>query len=152
MRNKVAVLSLALLAVSPPLAAAQPGAEAPPPGSTPATVIIIEPNAQQVAPAPAAPAVQPAPQNERWEDVSHINGQLVPVGSRNEYTYRFRRTNIAINPIGWLFELYGISASVALSDHIALRGDLAIIGDDAMDIAISAHKMKGDVTTCCSCL
>jgi hypothetical protein len=80
--------------------------------------------AQPSAAAPGAPA--PAPQTHAWEDVSHINGQLVPVGESNSYLKKFRRTNISTNPVGWIFGFYGVSGSYAINDHIAIRGDVNI--------------------------
>jgi hypothetical protein len=72
------------------------------------------------APVPPAP---PAPQNESWSNVSHINGQLVPVGQRTDYLYSFRKTNISANPIGMMFGYYGASVSFALSQNVAIRLD-----------------------------
>jgi hypothetical protein len=59
--------------------------------------------------------------------VSHINGQLVKVGESNDYIKRFRKTVISTNPIGWVTGFYGISLSHALTEHIALRGDVNYI-------------------------
>ena len=69
---------------------------------------------------------QPAPQTHSWDDVSHINGQLVPVGESNSYEKKFRKTNISTNPVGWIFGFYGVSASHAINDHIAIRGDVNV--------------------------
>jgi len=99
---------------------AQPGAEPTSDDTTPAT------DAQPVylVPAPQpAPIAQPAPQNEPWSNVSHINGQLVPVGQRSDYLISYKRVNISTNPVGWLAGFYGISASYALNQHVVLRGD-----------------------------
>jgi hypothetical protein len=65
----------------------------------------------------------PAPQTHDWNDVSHINGQLVPVGESNSYEKEFRKTNVSSNPIGWMVGFYGLSVSHAINDHIAIRGD-----------------------------
>ncbi len=137
---KVAVASLVAssLALSAGRAAAQPTQPMPPPApaETPATVIIIEPGAAPppgAAPATTAPAAGPAgtaPTNEPWNNVSHINGTPVPVGSRNEYLYEFRKTMISANPVAWMFEIYGISISHALSDNIALHGDITLYSGD----------------------
>jgi hypothetical protein len=77
-------------------------------------------------PSNTAPALAPttAPQNADWSNVSNINGQLVPVGEKNNYLYEFKRTNISANPVGWIMGLYGVSASYALDDHLAIRGEL----------------------------
>ena len=69
----------------------------------------------------------PAPTTHDWSDVSHINGQLVPVGEANSYVKDFRRTNISSNPIGWMVGFYGVSVSHAITDHIAIRGDVNYI-------------------------
>lgn len=139
--SKVAVVSLVsvLFAASTQLASAQPGAPAAP--GTPATVIIIDPGAppppgMAQPPGMVQPGVvpaQPAPQNEDWNNVSHINGTPVPVGERNDYLYKFRRTIISANPIAWMFDVYGVSLSVALSDNIALHGDVTLYSGDFSD-------------------
>jgi hypothetical protein len=95
-------LSCALLAAAATAAAAQPSATEPTPPV----------------------AADPMPQNTDWSQVSNINGQLVPVGEKNSYLYDFKRTIISANPVGWIMGMYGISGSYALSDHVALRGEL----------------------------
>lgn len=84
------------------------------------------PGAPQQAAAPA-PATNGAPQNEDWDNVSHINGSLVKVGEKSDYLLRYRKTNISTNPIGWMFGFYGVSVSHALSNNIAVRADANII-------------------------
>jgi hypothetical protein len=81
------------------------------------------PGAAEVPPPPAVAAATPAPQNEAWENVSHINGRPVPVGERGDYLYKWKKTNIASNPIGWMLGFYGLSISHAVGEHAALRGD-----------------------------
>ena len=76
----------------------------------------------QPSTAPAATGV-PAPQTHSWDEVSHVNGQLVPVGESNSYVKKFRKTNISSNPIGWMMGFYGVSVSHAVSNHVAIRGD-----------------------------
>jgi hypothetical protein len=118
----------------------------PEPPASPAsgdTVIIIQPGqpAQIVPPAPpgqgpgAAPpaGAQPAPQNESWDNVSHVNGTPVPVGERNDYLIKFRRTNVSINPVGLLMGFYGASISFALNQNIAIRGDVNYINPSDAD-------------------
>jgi hypothetical protein len=138
----VLVLASALSSLSVSTALAQPGA----PAAGGDTVIIIEPTVQapppplpmvvQPAPMGAGPgASQPvaaggAPQNENWNNVSHINGTPVPVGTRGEYLYRFRRTNISMNPVGWIMGFYGASLSYAFHDNIALKGDVTAFSED----------------------
>jgi hypothetical protein len=83
----------------------------------------IPPGAEEeppAAPAPAALAPTGAPQNEAWSNVSHINGMPVPVGERNQYLYKFRKTNISANPFGLLFGYYDGSAAFAVNQNIAL--------------------------------
>jgi hypothetical protein len=125
----LAVLTTAVLAsLLSPAAFAQPGSEAPPgtdPRLQPGTVVLV--------PGPPPPPGTPvqvasiAPQNEDWKDVSHINGQVVKVGERGDYLYRWKTTNIASNPIGWMFGLYGLSVSHAVHDNVAIRGDVNVV-------------------------
>lgn len=132
MVSKAVLLSMLLVAAAAPTVSAQPGAQ--PPGAQPATVIIIDPG----APMPGAVPASPAPQNEPWHNVSHVNGTPVPVGTRNDYLYTFRRTNLSVNPLAWMFEIYGVSATVALSDHLAVHGDITIYGfeDGATELSV----------------
>jgi hypothetical protein len=123
--TKSAIAAFAAVLAVPCLAAAQPQ-----PGDT---IIVVEPQTPLAAPPPVAPpstvppaAGQPAPQNERWSNVSHVNGTPVPVGTRNDYVYTFRRTIVASNPVGWMFGFYGLSVTVAVSDNVALRGDINV--------------------------
>lgn len=131
--SKVALLSVLLVAAVAPLASAQPGAQ-PPPGPPAPTVIIVEPG----APLPGPPPATAAPQNEPWHNVSHVNGMPVPVGQRNDYLYTFRRTNISANPVAWMFEVYGLSAAVAVSNNVAIRGDITYYGwgDGATEVSV----------------
>jgi len=106
---------------------AQPGA-VPEPMSDVAvnagTVVIVTPQPPVTVQAsgPAAPA---APHNEPWNNVSHINGQVVKVGERSDYLYDTgKTTNIATNPIGWMFGFYGVSVSHAVHPNVAIRGDI----------------------------
>jgi hypothetical protein len=86
----------------------------------------------------AAPA-PPAPQTHPWTNVSHINGQLVKVGEQGDYLHNDGKTiNIASNPIGWMFELYGLSVSVKVHKNIALRGDINSFPDGGHEIGVSA--------------
>ena len=101
-------------------AAAQPGYDEPmPPQPQYAQQPYVQP--------PPAP---PAPQTNNWNEVSHINGAVVPVGQRGDYLYKNKTTNIATNPIGWMMGVYGISVSTALGTNIALRGDANIFDLD----------------------
>jgi hypothetical protein len=75
--------------------------------------------------APAlAHADEPSSQ-QPWDNVSHINGQLVKVGERNEYLKSgMKRVNISTNPVGFLFGFYGLSTAVAVSENVTLRGNI----------------------------
>ena len=96
--------SLATLFAAAAPAGAQPGQEIPiDPGSvvviTPAPIVVTgDANGAPVTMLPPT-AATPAPQTEQWSDVSHINGQLVPVGEHGNYLYKFKKTNISTNPI-----------------------------------------------------
>ncbi|MBK7535933.1 MAG: hypothetical protein IPI49_11340 [Myxococcales bacterium] len=138
--NKAAVVSILTgFLVTAQVAAAQPGAA---PG-TPATVIIIDPGVPagpsmlppSAVPAPA-PAATPAPQNEPWDNVSHVNGTPVPVGERNDYLIKFKRTIISANPIAWMVEIYGVSVSVALSNNVAIHGDITAFGNEGTELSV----------------
>ena len=83
-----------------------------------------------VAPAAPATASNGAPQNEPWVNVSHINGSLVKVGEREDYLIKYRKLNIATNPIGWMVGFYGLSVSYALGQNVAIRGDANVINLD----------------------
>lgn len=101
------------------------------------------PGGQPQQPPPGYVVAVPAPQNERWDNVSHINGTPVPVGERNDYLREFRRTNLSINPIGLMMGFYSISGSFAVSDNIAIRGDLSVVDlddddDDFTEVGIGA--------------
>jgi len=99
------------------------------------TVVVVTPSApvvvtgQGAAPgavAPAAPAAAPpangAPQNEDWNNVSHINGTVVPVGDRNRYLYSFKKTEIAVNPFSAFFGYYDGAVAHAVSQNVAVAG------------------------------
>jgi len=70
-----------------------------------------------------APAPAPATANGK-SDVSELDHQLVQVGDQNKYKYSYKKYNISTNPLGLIYGSYGISASYAFSDHVAVRGDL----------------------------
>jgi hypothetical protein len=122
--NKVALACFATVCALASTAAAQPGAQEPisgvypPPGPQTTTVEVV---------APAGAAVVAAPQNEDWNNVSHINGTPVKVGERSQYLYTFRKTNISANPFGLFFGLYDISVSRAVSQNLAVTGALTVI-------------------------
>ncbi len=94
------------------------------------------------APAAAEERQAPAEAPELDPDVSHIGGQLVPVGKHNEYRYSFPRANVATNPIGLLADLYSVSGSLAVSEMVALRGDVAVTNfsdNDQLGYQITAN-------------
>ena len=128
----VAAAAAALAALAslpaPALAQPEPGDGAPVIVVTPPPVVM----APGMAPGPVGPqvAVSDAPQNEDWANVSHINGRPVPIGTRGDYLYKWKKTNIATNPIGWMFGFYGLSISTAVHDNVALRGDANIFDLD----------------------
>lgn len=91
----------------------------------------VAPSAGPSTVAPQAAAPQAAPQqNEDWNNVSHINGQIVKVGERGDYLYKFKKTNISTNPIGYMFGFYGLSVSRALTTNIAIRVDANLMDFD----------------------
>jgi hypothetical protein len=76
-------------------------------------------------PSAAPPVATPAPQNEDWSNVSHINGVPVKVGERGDYLYRFRKTNVMANPFGPFWGYYDGSASYAVSQNVAVSVGLS---------------------------
>jgi hypothetical protein len=120
----VAPVIAVLVAATPALA--QPGAEdVPPPPPDGGTIVTIQPESEQ----PPIRAVV-APMNESWSNVSHINGHPVEVGDRDKYLLTYRKTNVASNPIGWMFGFYGLSLSHAVSPNIAVRADGNLVRRD----------------------
>ncbi|HEX5063174.1 MAG TPA: hypothetical protein VFV99_27550 [Kofleriaceae bacterium] len=118
------------------------------------TLVVVTPNAPVVVTQGAAPAPQPvyaapgaaempppppaypaapatangAPQNEDWNNVSHINGIPVKVGERQDYLYKPKKFNISTNPFGYFFGYYDIAGSMALGQNLA--ASVAITGWD----------------------
>ena len=84
----------------------------------------------QGQPAPGQMVVVVAPHNENWSNVSHINGQLVPVGQKLDYLVKDKEWNISTNPIGYLFGLFGVSVAKSMNHNVALRGDANIFSVD----------------------
>ena len=144
-----AALSPLLLLATATAALAQPAPEpAPAPAPAPAApatagqpVVVVSPGpvvVTQPAAAPAAPSAVPAapaatvarpPQTHDWNDLNHINGQLVKVGETNDYVKTYRRTSISTNPVGWILGSYGVSVSYGLNNNIAIRGDVGYLDD-----------------------
>jgi hypothetical protein len=102
--------------------------------ATGASVIVIagpsSVNASLPPPPIDAVPAPPPPQNEAWDNVSHINGVPVPVGERNRYLYDFKKTNLQVNPIGPFFGYYEAAVSHALSSNIALSVEVALMNED----------------------
>src|SRR5688500_12283603 len=120
--RRVAPVICVLVAATPPRA--QPGAEDVPPPPDDGTIVTIQPDPGQGAESEQPPVrAVVAPMNERWNNVSHINGHPVEVGDRDKYLLSYKKTNVASNPIGWMFGFYGLSVSHAVSPNIAVRAD-----------------------------
>ena len=124
-------------------ALAQPGAEPDPldlPPPVNGTVVIVTPAPVGAAPAQVAAApAPPAPQTHPWSNVSHINGQLVKVGEQTDYLYDDGKTiNIASNPVGWMFELVGVSVSIKVHKNVALRADINSFPGGGHEVGVSA--------------
>ncbi len=145
--------ALALVMAAATGALAQPGQLAPaaaddlelppvtvaPQGPADGATIVATP--AQGEPAPGQMVVVVAPHNENWSNVSHINGQLVPVGQRVDYIMKDKEWNISTNPIGYLFGLFGVSVAKSMNHNVALRGDVNIFnidGDSGYEVGISA--------------
>ena len=64
-------------------------------------------------------------------DKSKIDDQLVKVGQKNEYLYTYPKLNVSVNPFSPLYDRISLSASYALTMHIAIRADLSLhVGED----------------------
>ncbi|HEY1556211.1 MAG TPA: hypothetical protein VGF94_15350 [Kofleriaceae bacterium] len=137
MLNRAAVLASLLL--FPAVAARADDESVVPNVLPPGTVTVVAPVAA-VAPvvmtAPSAtpssaPAAQPAPQNEDWSNVSHINGQLVKVGERGDYLYKFKKVNISVDPFGPFLGYYEAAISYGLSQNVALSASFGTLVDNS---------------------
>lgn len=78
----------------------------------------------QAQPSPAPVQAAEVNAQNRANDISTINGQLVEVGGHNRYRFSHPRWNVSTNPIGLMLGYYGASLSYAITDHVALRGDV----------------------------
>lgn len=143
MMNRAAVAGTLLLSLATVAHADDEAPEAAPETQTTTaqTLVVVTPNApivitngQQAAPVAIAPpgateappaAASTAPLNENWNNVSHINGSVIPVGDRNAYLYNFKKNNIQTNPLAWMFGYYQVAASHALSQNIAVSVELS---------------------------
>jgi len=88
------------------------------------TVLVLAAGTAAGQPSTTTTVLPPPPQNYDWKELSHINGQLVPVGTKVEYLLHYKKTIISANPIGWIVGLYGVSVSHALNDNLAVRADV----------------------------
>ena len=116
---------------APVVVSGAPGSAAPAPVAAP----VQPPGAEEMPPAP------PAPQNEDWSNVSHINGHPVPVGERNQYLYKYKQNNIMIDPFGLFFGYYDGSFSHGINQNVALSvgvSDLSVDGDNMLQVTASA--------------
>ena len=91
-----------------------------PQASTPQLSQLSPPGAPQ-----AAPVADAAPHNEDWNNVSHINGSIVPVGERNAYLIAAKKNNIQSNPLAWIFGYYELAGQHALSQNIAVSVEVS---------------------------
>lgn len=80
---------------------------------------VMAPGAMEMPPPPPAPTANGAPQNEDWNNVSHINGVPVKVGERQDYLYKSKKFNLSTNPFGFFFGYYDIAGSMALGQNLA---------------------------------
>jgi hypothetical protein len=80
---------------------------------------------------PSVAAAQPSSpeqadsQTPYGKELSHINGTPVKVGEHNEYYYDNKRFNLSVNPLGIMTKWISVAGSVAVTDHLAVRGDLS---------------------------
>ncbi len=70
-----------------------------------------------------------AKKDQKEEEVSTLNNQLVKVGDRHEYLYAYKKWNVSTNPIAWIWGTYGLSVSYAFHSNFAVRGDLNYVED-----------------------
>lgn len=118
------------------------------------TLVVVTPNAPVVVTpngAPAQPAIQiqppgmppapppvvanAAPQNEDWNNVSHINGTPIKYGERGDYLIKHKTTNLAVNPFGLFFGMYDLSATHAVSQNLAISGALTAIDNEFVQLS-----------------
>ncbi len=81
-------------------------------------------------PAPPPPTTDNTAPSTVANDVSTLNGQLVEIGDKHRYRYGHKEWNIAANPFGFLFNWYSLSASKALGNNVALRGEISFSTDN----------------------
>lgn len=111
------------------------------------TLVVVTPNApvvvtQSGAPGASAPALAPAPvavngapQNEDWNNVSHINGTPIKVGERGDYLFKQKKTNIAANPFGVFFGMYDLSVTRAVSQNVAVSAAITSVDNEFFQLS-----------------
>ena len=72
---------------------------------------------------------------------SHINGMPIKVGEHKDYYYDYKKFNVSVNPLGPIFGFYSVSGSMALSRHMALRGEFASIEPRWSSIALQTFEI-----------
>lgn len=150
--NALRHLTVAVVALVPLATPALADPQAAGPVTHTDQLVVVTPNAPVVITNGGAPGAAPsaaidpemparAPQTEPWNEVSHINGTPVKVGERGDYLLRYRKTNIASNPIGWMFGFYGVSVSHAIHPNVAVRADANLFSferEHGYELGISA--------------
>jgi hypothetical protein len=116
--------TLVVVTPNPPVVVTTNGAA----GAGPSTI------APAKASTDAADADDPAPHNEDWNNVSHINGRPVPVGERTHYLYAYKRANISVNPISPFFNYFDGSFAYGLSQNIAISGSFGYYNKDSQQL------------------
>jgi hypothetical protein len=99
---------------------------------------IQAPGVAEMPPQPQLPTKNGAPQNEDWNNVSHINGTPVKVGERNDYLYKFRKTNLTLNPFGPFFGLYDFGVAYAVHQNVAISASITAIKDEMFQVSVTA--------------
>jgi hypothetical protein len=67
----------------------------------------------------ATPAVGQEAPGDEGETYSKIDGQLVPVGEKNKYEYRYQKHLVSTNPLTWFFGTFGLGYTYAFHKHFA---------------------------------
>src|SRR5204862_1565511 len=71
------------------------------------TALVALTSLAQAQPGPDGDNPPPAPMTNDWSEVSHINGQPVKVGEKDDYLVKNpKHINISTNPIGFLLGFY----------------------------------------------
>ncbi len=109
---------------------------------TPNAPVVVTPNGasqpmlQPPGMPPAAPmAANGAPQNEDWNNVSHINGVPIKVGERGDYLVKQKKTNLAANPFGLFFGMYDLSVTHAVAQNVALSAAITAVDGEFFQVS-----------------